>query len=97
MNDVRNKPVPVQQEVRAAAMSELRIRVANAIDEVSAAGWDACANPRAESRTIMATSQCRFGQRLKPTNRPSRQLAIQVRNLFTTRLYRMAFCMLWRN
>ncbi len=49
MNDVRNKAVPVQQEPRAAAMSELRIRAVDAIDAVSAAAWDACANPGWES------------------------------------------------
>ena len=74
MNDVRNKPVPVQQEGRAAAMSELRIRAVNAIDEVSAAGVGRVRQPGVGIRvTIITISQYRCRRRLKPMNRPRRQ------------------------
>ncbi len=35
----------VERRERAAATTELRISVVNAIGEVAAAEWDACANP----------------------------------------------------
>ena len=50
MSNLRNGPASVREQGRGAA--ELRVRTANAIGEVSAAEWDACANPRPES------SQC---------------------------------------
>ena len=59
MSNLRNGPASVREQGRGAA--ELRVRTANAIGEVTAAEWDACANPRPES------SQCHqpFGTRQK--------------------------------
>jgi predicted N-acyltransferase len=47
MNRVHNRPGGRHED--AAAMSELRISVINAIGEVSAGEWDACANPLPDS------------------------------------------------
>jgi predicted N-acyltransferase len=46
---VPNEAIPPDQREEAAAVKELRISVANGIGEVSAADWDACANPTADS------------------------------------------------
>jgi predicted N-acyltransferase len=46
MNDAqKKKPAPAAEEDRARAAGELRIQVVDAIGAVSAASWDACANP----------------------------------------------------
>jgi hypothetical protein len=48
MNHQRgNEPLFVREPARAAA-GELRVEVVDAIGEVSAAAWDASANPRAD-------------------------------------------------
>ena len=49
MNPVHNEAVPANQREQAATMTELHISVANAIGDVSAAEWDACANPASDS------------------------------------------------
>jgi len=38
-----------QEQAPTAPLDKLRVSVANAIDEVGAAAWDACANPRADA------------------------------------------------
>ncbi len=46
MKRMQNEPLPGTKHKPASAMSELRIGVVNAIREVDATAWDACANPR---------------------------------------------------
>ena len=46
MNDARKNSI---SDPRAAANRDLRIRVVDSIGAISAATWDACANPNAET------------------------------------------------
>ncbi len=48
MSHLRNEHLPVQERARMAA-GELQVGVVNAIGDVTAAAWDACANPRNDS------------------------------------------------
>ena len=45
----QSEPLPEDQGARSAPTRELRISVVDSIDEVSAADWDACANPTSDS------------------------------------------------
>jgi predicted N-acyltransferase len=45
MNDAQKKPTAVAEDGRSRATNELRIQVVDAIAAISAANWDACANP----------------------------------------------------
>jgi uncharacterized protein len=45
MNDAHKKPTAVAEDGRSRATSDLRIQVVDAIGAISAATWDACANP----------------------------------------------------
>ena len=56
MNPVHNEAVPANQREQVATMTELHISVANAIDDVSAAEWDACANPASESTPVRSVA-----------------------------------------
>jgi predicted N-acyltransferase len=59
MSRVQNEASFLDQRERAATMTELHISVANAISEVSATDWDACANPKpdfANDRSSVAAS-----------------------------------------
>jgi predicted N-acyltransferase len=49
MNRVHNERLSADEREQAAMMRELRIGVVDAIGEVSAADWDACANPASGS------------------------------------------------
>jgi hypothetical protein len=48
MNDAQNTPLPAQQREQTAVTSELRLEVVGSIGSVSAAAWNACANPASE-------------------------------------------------
>ncbi len=54
MNRVQNEPC-VQTSASQRPRDELRISVVDAIAEVSAADWDACANPTANSPSDPST------------------------------------------
>src|SRR5271156_3398956 len=64
MNRVHNRPGGRHED--AAAMSELRISVINAIGEVSAGEWDACANPLLDSRCVPSTMTAPIQSRTEP-------------------------------
>jgi uncharacterized protein len=59
MNHADNEDRPLQDRTRAAAPAKLHVVAVNDISEADPAAWDACANPRSDSRSDRTSDSIR--------------------------------------